>query len=249
MSHRPYDDIDRAVLLARRAAVSGRLDRPEALTRFLHQRWYLGKLPTPAEERGQVPAQRTGAAGAAVGPWRTWSPLWEARSCRGQELVRLYLSCAPRTSLHVVGAVGAHAQEWGHPWLLSSRAMSQAVPSPDATVLYLPAAALEELRAPITRMIEDVRPFLGTTVPALTLRIAPGVALAQNPADGRPFGEHRCALVAGTVLTNLRRGHREIVDRTLTAFRRAGVDPQAPWRALDATWDWAPQRTASRRAA
>jgi hypothetical protein len=242
MNHRPYDDIDRAVLLARRAAVSGRLDRPETLTRFLYQRWFLGRPPTA------VPAQRS-ATSAPVGPWRTWSRHWEQRSCRGEELLRVYLSCAPRTSLHVVAAVATHAEEWEHPWLLSSRAMAQPVPSPDATVLYLPVAALDALRRPLTSMIEDVSPFLGTATPALALRIAPGVSLAQNPADGRSFGEHRCAVVAGTVLTSLRRGHREIVDRTLTAFRRAGIDPQAPYRAVDATWEWTPQRTVSRRAA
>jgi hypothetical protein len=249
MNHRPYDDIDRAVLLARRAAVSGRIDRPEALTRFLYQRWYLGKGPTPQADRAPVPAQRTASSTPPVGPWRTWGPAWEERSCRGDELLRMYLSCAPRTSLHVVGAVAAHAQDWHHPWLLSSRAMTQPVPTPDATVLYLPVAALDELRRPLTAMVEDLSPFLGTAVPALTLRVARGVSLAQNPADGRSFGEHRCALVAGAVLTSLRRGHREIVERTLAAFRRAGVDPQAPYRAVDATWEWAPQRLVSRRAA
>jgi hypothetical protein len=256
MTNRSYDDLDRAVLLARRAATTGRIDRPEALTRFLYQRWYLGKLPgsLPTGQAASPPVVPADGEGPqrhahAPGPWRSWSRRWEERSCRGSELVRMYLSCAPRTSLHVVGAVGAHAQEWDHPWLLSSRAMAQPVPSPDSTVLYLPIAALEELREPITAMTDDIRPFLGSTVPALTLRVAPGVSLAQNPADGRGFGEHRCAIIASTVLAHQRRGHREIVERTLAAFRRAGVDPQAPYRALDAAWTWTPQRLVSRRAA
>jgi hypothetical protein len=255
MNHSSHADIDRAVLLARRVAAAGHLERPEPLTRFLYQHWFLGRTPrTSSQTSGQsgnqasgqtsgprVPAQRT----VAPGPWRTWGPRWEQRDCRGEQLLRVYFACAPRTSLHVVGAVTAHAQQWDVPWLLSSRAMSQPVPTADATVLYLPVEALPDLRASLGELVEEVQPFLGSTVPEMTLRVAPGVALAQNTADGRPYGEHRCSLIAGTVLAHARRDHREVVERTTAAFRRAGIDPRRPYRTLDATWSWTPHHVAA----
>jgi hypothetical protein len=67
---------------------------------------------------------------------------------------------------------------------------------------------------------------------------ARGAALAQNPADGRSYGLHRCSLLAGTVLANRQHHHREVIERTLAAFRDAGVDPQRPYRALGARWEW-----------
>lgn len=248
MSHTFSADLDRAVLLARRAATAGRIDRPEPLTRFLHQRWFLGRTPQADDRaaRRQVPAQRTAPS---PGPWRTWGGGWEQRAAHGDQLVRIYFACAPLTSLHVVGAVATHAQQWQTPWLLSSRAMSQPVPSADATVLYVPSDAIAGLHEPLTRLIADVQPFLGSTLPALTLPVAPGVAVAQNPADGRSYGEHRCAIIARTVLAHGSHNHRETVERTLIALRRAGVDPRRPYRALDADWTWGPGAATTKPAA
>jgi hypothetical protein len=112
------------------------------------------------------------------------------------------------------------------------------VPAPDATVLYLPADALDELRRPVDRLLEELRPFLASTVPALTLEVARGAALAQNPPDGRSYGIHRCSIIAGTVLANPQHHHREVIERTFTALRNAGVDPHRPYRALGARWEW-----------
>ena len=114
------------------------------------------------------------------------------------------------------------------------------------TVLYLPAEALDELHAPIEAMLADIRPFLAGTVPALTLRVGRGASLAQNPADGRPFGQHRCSLIAGTVLANRGMAHSKVVDQVRETFRRAGVDPQRPYRALGSDWQWGRQPRSGR---
>jgi hypothetical protein len=235
MSHRHHEEIDRAVLLARKAVTGGRVDDPAKLTRLLYRHWFLGR------RLAAVPQQRRPRPSAppSAQPWRTWGRHWtEDRTCRGSDLVRLYLACAPHTSLHAVAAVTAAARDWEQPWLLTSRALHLPTPGPDATVLYLPVDALEELRRPVEALLEELRPFLASTVPALTLEIARGAALAQNPADGRSYGLHRCSLVAGTVLANRQHHHREVIERTFTALRDAGVDPRRPYRALGARWEW-----------
>jgi hypothetical protein len=231
MSPRPLDQIDRAVLIARKAVSGGRIEDPTTLARVLYHSWFLGSRPS-------VPVQRT-AARRPSQPWRAWGRHWnEDRPCRGADLVRLYLACAPHTTLHAISAVTARAQTWDHPWLLSSRAPNQAVPTPDATVLYLPIAALDDLREPIGHLLGELKPFLATSVPALTLVIARGAALAQNPADGRSFGAHRSSVIAESVLRNRRFHHREVIERTLESFRLAQVDPERPYRALGADWEW-----------
>jgi hypothetical protein len=258
MTSRHLEDIDKAVHLARRAALTGRLRQPQALTRFLYRHWWLGR-PTGPDQHAPTrarPAARPVSRSAVrpsvppqgrhPAPWRVWSPQWAGeRTCTGAGLVRLYLVCAPHTTLHAVAAVQARAEQWDVPWLLSTRAMSQAVPSPDATVLYLPADALAELRGPLTRLVEDVHPFLATTVPLLTLRIARGAALAQNPQDGSSFGEHRCGIIATAALETLHVHHREAVQRTYAAFAHEHVDPRRPYRELDASWEWDRRATAA----
>lgn len=256
MSRHHHDEIDRAVHVAHRAATAGHLTEPDRLTRLLYRRWFLGV----AGPRGaQVPAQRRRAGGASPSeahtpnaqaqayaqPWRTWGPAWPERTTRGADLVRLHLSCAPHTSLHALAAVAARARTWDHPWLLTSRAVNQAVPQPDATLLLLPVDALDDLRRELELLVDEVQPFLAGTVPALTLKVARGVTLAQNPGDGRGFGEHRCALIAEAVLGSLHRPHHERVRRTLRAFAAAQVDPDHPYRALGATWSWSRRRIAA----
>lgn len=242
MNRRHAEEIDRAVSLAHRAATVGRMQDPDLLTRFLYQRWYLGRTPAP------IPAQRARRDVRRTQPnqpWRAWGAGWEDRTARGSDLVRLHLSCAPHTSLHALATVTRAAQDWTHPWLLTSRAINQAVPSPDATVLYLPGEAVAELQPQLARLVEELQPFLAHTVPALTLRIGRGATLAQNPGGATSYGEHRCGLIAHAVLTHLHRPHVVLVNRTLARFAAAEVDPRRPYRRIDAQWEWRPVRAAA----
>lgn len=234
-------DLEKAVVLAHRAETIGRLAEQAPLTRFLYRHWFLGKPVLTVRSAPPVSAVPTvpRQGGARPRAWRTWGPAWtEDRTARGADLVRLHLSCAPGTSLHAFATVSSHAREWDVPWLLTSRAVHQQVPDPDATVLLLPGEALDDLRRPLERLLDDLRPFLATSVPALTLRVAPGATLGQNPSDGRSYGEHRCGLIAASVLQGLGNPHRDLVGRTRQSFADAGVDPVRPYRAADARWDW-----------
>jgi hypothetical protein len=228
MSH--TDEIDRAVVVARKAATLRHLRRADRLTRFLYQRWYLGLSSRQVE----IPTQRGQL-------WQAWSPRWDDQHKRaGSRLVRLHLSCAPHTSLHAIGLVTERARHWEVPWRLTSSAMNVAVPTADATVLYLPLDALDAMRAEVDRLVKDLQPFLAASVPALTLRIARGASLAQNPSDGRSFGEHRCSLLARSVLDdlgNLDLHHREQVVRAMRVMEDAGVDPRRPYLEVPGVWD------------
>jgi len=104
-------------------------------------------------------------------------------------------------------------------------------------VLYLPLDVLTEIRPQLDDLVLDLQPFLSNAVPALTLRIARGASLAQNPADGRSFGEHRCSLVARSVIDSQNFHHREQVVRTMHTFAAAGIDPKRPYLEAAGSWD------------
>jgi hypothetical protein len=229
---RHFEELESAVRVARRAVTVGIAGEPDLLAHHLYARWYL-RRPEPS------------VATALARPWQTWSPLWTADLDHGRSgssgLVRLDLSIAPPTALHVVAAVTERARGWEHPWRLDSvlpgPSPSSTAPVPESTVLYLPVPALVELRPEIEQLLVDLRPFLARDVPALTLRIGHGASLAQQPADGRSFGEHRCRLVAGAVLDTMRCHHREQVDRAISAFADAGIDPERPYLERQNRWD------------
>lgn len=243
MSQRHLRDLDRATVLALRTLVLRPEATPDALTRMLHQRWWLG-LGQPAPVlHAQRTADRRGHGPCP--PWRTWGDRWDHAAHVGDDLVRLYLACAPGTGLQTVAAVTDRARRWDEPWLLTSRALGQQVPRPDATTLVLPTTALETLHGELTRLVAVVAPFLASRAPLLTLHVARGVGLAQNPPLGTSFGEHRCRLVATAVHAHRDAPLPEVQHQVQAAFWKAGVDPRRPYRAAAARWQWHRERMAA----
>jgi HopA1 effector protein family len=73
---------------------------------------------------------------------------------------------------------------------------------------------------------------LDATVPALTLRLAPGLGFAEDPGDGVSFGAHRCRLIATALVEAHEAGLTE-PDARMELVRahmaRAGTTPEAPY--------------------
>jgi len=99
----------------------------------------------------------------------------------------------------------------------------------DAAVLTVRRDDLPAVTRVAVRLGERAPFALAPSVPAFTRQIAPGVAVADQPGPGTPFGRHRCRLVAAGLVAA---GHgadatarRHAVLGHLIA---AGLDPAAP---------------------
>jgi hypothetical protein len=99
----------------------------------------------------------------------------------------------------------------------------------DAAVLYLQASDFPALRERLAAIAGSHAASLRPRVPALTLALAPGVALAEDPR-GESFGEHRCRLIAEALVTAQEEGARDRLGYVIRRFEGAGVDPAAPYR-------------------
>ncbi len=243
MSDRHLHDLDRATALAVRALAARPDSTHEALTRMLRARWWLGAgLPG-----GVVRAQRRAAGRSAPPnePWRAWGERWDPAVHPHGELLRIFLACAPGTGLQTVATVTDHAHRWSEPWMLSSRALHEPVTRPDATVLTIPVTSLHPLRAPLQRLVTDLRPLLASQAPLLTLHVMRGVGIAENPRPDLSFGRHRCGLVAAAVLAHREEPLTRLQKRTQAAFWSVGIDPRRPYRSVDAAWSWQSQRVAA----
>ena len=85
-------------------------------------------------------------------------------------------------------------------------------------------AGAEEIRTAVAA-------FLDEGVPAMTLRMAPGLGFAEDPGGGEGFGWHRCLLVADAVVTAAERELREPEERlelVREQFAQAGISLDAP---------------------
>jgi hypothetical protein len=99
----------------------------------------------------------------------------------------------------------------------------------DALVLYLERALWPSCERGVLAWAEELAPLLRSGRPALTQALAPGVGYAEDPGDGRSFGQHRCALLAEAVV-NLPEQRGEIAAHLEQAIAAAGILADEPWR-------------------
>ena len=103
----------------------------------------------------------------------------------------------------------------------------------DAAVLYLPIEAFEGVRAMLAHVGVTMASCLRPRTPAFTLALAPGVGLAESPATGESFGEHRCGLLADGIVGAEERGvppGEARVEALIESLAENGVTIDAPYR-------------------
>jgi hypothetical protein len=94
----------------------------------------------------------------------------------------------------------------------------------DAAVLYTPRAARRDAVALAARVHARLADHLRPAVPALTLRLAPGLAFAEDPGGGESFGSHRCGLIVDAVLASWRAGDRGPPSRLRRVAERLAME-------------------------
>ncbi len=89
-------------------------------------------------------------------------------------------------------------------------------------------AALKLLRP----LLRALAPYLAAGAPAFTKPLARGLAVADEPAGGVAFAEHRCGLLADAVVAAGERGQRGAAKRLALVHERfaaAGLSLDAPY--------------------
>jgi hypothetical protein len=94
----------------------------------------------------------------------------------------------------------------------------------DAGVLYTPAARRSPVVGALADMLATAPPSLRTSPPALTKRLAPGLAFAEDPGGDGSFGTHRCGLLADAVAEAHELGLSRVDDRLAVIARRFARD-------------------------
>ena len=84
--------------------------------------------------------------------------------------------------------------------------------------------------------VHELRGLLGSglkaSVPALTLRLAPGLSFAEDPEGMASFGAHRCRLIAAALVEAHEAGLTDPADRmecVRAHMAHASTTPEAPY--------------------
>ncbi len=102
----------------------------------------------------------------------------------------------------------------------------------DAAVLFIPGDHLPGALDVVARQRASVAWALKDGVPALTKRLAPGIAAAEDPDTGESFGQHRCRLLAEALCEPEVVTARGVQRRTRAlahALEERGVSVAAPY--------------------
>ena len=98
----------------------------------------------------------------------------------------------------------------------------------DSAVLYLARRHFEACLPLVREIATEVGEWLGERTPPFTLRLAPGVAVAEDP--GESFGINRARLIAQGLLTAHSAGESiDPIQAVVESFTNAGLDPQRPY--------------------
>jgi hypothetical protein len=101
----------------------------------------------------------------------------------------------------------------------------------DAGVLYLPRSMFATVRPLLADIYSRVGALLHEEVPAFTLPLAPGLALAESPGN-ESFGMHRCSLLAEGLLRSQTLGRSDPGSRSaciLACWTEAGLQIERPY--------------------
>ena len=126
----------------------------------------------------------------------------DGSSRRAGAVIRMYLNLQPAHALDAFTDLVTRLDEAGIPFTANVVDHLDGFDRPDCTVVY---GAREHLTFLVGAGVDVGRRHsgaLGRRVPAFTLPVGPGLALAEDPQVGRRqgFGRHRCGLVATGVL-------------------------------------------------
>jgi hypothetical protein len=102
----------------------------------------------------------------------------------------------------------------------------------DAGVLYITLRDLSSAMTLLDGLYEAVATHLRPATPMFTKRLAPGLAVAEDPGGGKSFGQHRCELVAEG-LVRASQGNKssldDAVDAIASRFAEDGLILTRPW--------------------
>jgi hypothetical protein len=102
----------------------------------------------------------------------------------------------------------------------------------DAGVLYIDDAWRDKALALLPDLHRTLFRRLRPATPMFTRRLAPGLAMAEDPGDGQSFGQHRCSLVAKALQQAYEEGLESVQERAaaiMRGFTRQGLDAARPW--------------------
>jgi hypothetical protein len=149
-------------------------------------------------------------------------------------LVRVYWHLRPEGAVPIVRELTARFNRFQVPFRFKCLAYRELYDRFDAGVLFVGRRQWDVAALLVEELYASLRDHLDPEVPLFTKRLAPGLALAEDPGNNESFGTSRCRLVAEGVWTAYQQGLQTEgarLEGIAAAFARAGLSLRTPWLA------------------
>ncbi|MEE8583249.1 MAG: lanthionine synthetase LanC family protein [Acidobacteriota bacterium] len=150
---------------------------------------------------------------------------------RTEPTLRFYWHVTARGAAPLMRALTARLNSGTIPFRFKVLSNPQSYGRADAAVLYVSCRHYAQARQAVVEIYRQAHRWLSSPVPLLTRRLAPGLALAEDPGNGQSFGDHRCRLVARGLWRAFEQGCatvEECGEAVASQFLAAGLDPRLP---------------------
>jgi hypothetical protein len=150
-------------------------------------------------------------------------------------LIRLYFNVTPSGATRLLSAVTSTMGATLRRFAIKILNHPASYGRPDAAVALVPRDDIGRALALLPGVLRDTGPHLDEAVPAFTLRLCRGVAIAEDPAvEGAPrsFGQHRAFVVAKGLTRAFEEGAGDAEARLACVVRElaaADIDPARPY--------------------
>lgn len=168
--------------------------------------------------------------------WIDWpTGFWTTRSAAGEPtppLIRLYWSVSEAYVGSILNNLTTALEGLGLRYSLKCPVSSVDFARVDPLVVYLERSAWEVAQNTVTELARDSEAYFRESSPPLTLRIARGVAFAEDPGANESFGQSRCRALAAGVIALLGESRRSVdrgIEILTQALEDANIDPECPW--------------------
>jgi hypothetical protein len=147
-------------------------------------------------------------------------------------MVRFYWNVAAEGAAPLLQLISAELNRWQLPFRFKTGVQPGMLARPDSAVLYVPRRSAPLTYELVLEIRQRIETQLRAEVPLFTLRLAPGLAFAEDPGSPESFGMSRCRMLAQGAWLGHEKGARLPEERLAFVeqhFLLEGISLERPW--------------------
>jgi hypothetical protein len=153
-------------------------------------------------------------------------------SCDEFSVVRFYWHVSAEGAAELLRLVSGELNRWQAPFRFKTGVQPGLLARCDSAVMYAPRRSAPLTYELVLEIHKRIEPLLRPEVPLFTLRLAAGLAFAEDPGTQESFGMSRCRILAHAIWLAHQQGARATEARLATVeqhFRSEGISLERPW--------------------